>query len=406
MANSKLKELLLITDDRSWLIPYVQNVGSKLGEFLRLRPTASIRQSWARFKNAPAIIIHWESKARSGGALVEEILEVDPYFDVAKKIIILTSDPVHEDVVYFSELGLKKIIRVRNRAPDNDSWSEELRLHIADAIADDTVSTNVEIHWRKILRWIDSFSQPCPPEKADSLLEKILRLQVKGQNQTARELDALGSAAFFKNNFTQALNFWEQALQKNPNYFRSYNNIIKLYRFQNQPTQALAFMQKMHQLNKSRVARLVAMGEVHLELHDEKKAEHCFRAALERDAFASGALNGLAEVKFFQGDLEETKRLLHKSSLAYRTSQKLNAFGIEMVKRGNYQEALKHYSNAQYVLPQQEKGAQLFYNIGLCYSRWGKEGMAKEFLKLSLIKEPTYKKAQKLLDQLSTVIAA
>ena len=406
MANSKLKEVLLITDDNTWLTPYVQKVALGFGEFLRLRPTASIRQSWQRFKNTPCIIIHWESKLRSGGALVEEILEVDPYFDVAKKIIILTSDPIHEDVVYFSELGLKKIVRVRNRTPDTDTWSDELKSHIAEAIADDSESKNVEVHWRKVLRWIDSLSQPCPPEKVQAVEARILRLRPIGQVASARELDALGSVAFYKNELSEALKFWEQALQKNPNYFRSYNNIVKLHRFQNQPTLALAFMQKMYLLNRSRVGRLVAMGEVHLQLKDEKKAEHCFRAALERDACSSSALNGLAEVKFFRGELEESRQLLQRSSLAYRCAQKLNSLGVDMVKAGKYHDALEHYSKAQYVLPQQEKGAQLFFNIGLCYSRWGKDGMAREFLKLSLIKEPSYKKAQKLLDQLSSVIAA
>ena len=406
MGNTKLKEVILITDDQAWLTPYVQKVGVQFGEFLRLRPTASIRQSWQRFKDAPCIIIHWESKLRSGGALVEEILEVDVHFDVAKKIVVLTSDPIHEDVVYFSELGLKKIIRIRNRTPDNDAWSEELRQHITEAISDDTASTNVEIQWRKILRMIDSFTHPCQMDRVQNLETKIFRLRANGQSATAREIDALGSVAYFKNQFEEALQLWEQALQKNPNYFRSYNNIIKLHRYLKRPVLALAFMQKMHQLNKSRVARLVSMGEVHLELNDEKKAEHCFRAALERDAYSSGALNGLAEVKFYQGELEEARSLLHKSLLAYRCAQKLNLSGVEMVRSGKYQNALDHYSKAQYVLPQQEKGAQLFFNIGLCYSRWGKESMAREFLKLSLIKAPTYKKAQKLLDQLSSGLAA
>ena len=56
-----------------------------------------------------------------------------------------------------------------------------------------------------------------------------------------------------------------------------------------------------------------------------------------------------------------------------------------------------HYTKAQYVLPHQNKGPMLFYNIGLCYFRWHKVDMAKEFLRLALIKEPGYKKASKLL---------
>ena len=46
----------------------------------------------------------------------------------------------------------------------------------------------------------------------------------------------------------------------------------------------------------------------------------------------------------------------------------------------------------------------LFYNIGLCYEKWGKRDMAQEFLKIALIKEPNYKKAQKLLNQIQAVV--
>ena len=69
-------------------------------------------------------------------------------------------------------------------------------------------------------------------------------------------------------------------------------------------------------------------------------------------------------------------------------------------------EACEHYTRAQYVLPHQDKGPLLFYNIGLCYARWGKHKMAQEFLKIALIKEPTYRKAQKLLEQVDLKYAS
>ena len=142
------------------------------------------------------------------------------------------------------------------------------------------------------------------------------------------------------------------------------------------------------------------MGETQLALNDDRKAEHYFRSALDKDAWCSGALNGIAEIKFRQDDLETARTMLEKSALSYRFASKLNLQGIEMVRRGRYDDALEHYSKAQYVLPQQEKGPQLFYNIGLCYSRWNKPVMAVEFLKLAIIKEPNYKKAQRLMEQI------
>jgi len=159
-------------------------------------------------------------------------------------------------------------------------------------------------------------------------------------------------------------------------------------------------MQKMHELNKANVSRLVGMGEVQLELNDAVKAEFYFNSALDRDAYCSGALNGLAEIRFHQGNLEESRRLLSRSNLAYKTAANLNKTGIDLVKSSRYQDALEHYTRAQYVLPMQDKGPMLFYNIALCYFRWGRQAMAKEFVRIALIKEPNYKKASKLLEQI------
>src|SRR5690606_37509108 len=113
------------------------------------------------------------------------------------------------------------------------------------------------------------------------------------------------------------------------------------------------------------------------------------------------ALNGLAEIRFHQGNLEESRRLLSRSNLAYKTAANLNRAGIDMVKANRFQDALEHYTRAQYVLPLQDKGPMLFYNIALCYFRWGRETMAKEFVTIALIKEPNYKKARRLLEQIA-----
>jgi Tfp pilus assembly protein PilF len=72
------------------------------------------------------------------------------------------------------------------------------------------------------------------------------------------------------------------------------------------------------------------------------------------------------------------------------------------VRQGKYREALTHYSHAQYVLPQQDKSPLLFYNMGLCFARWGRPHTASEFLRIALIKQPEFKKAQQLLSRLES----
>ncbi len=398
-ATGLFKESLAIMDDNTWIWNLAQTGLAQTSKpFLRLGSTATIRHSWSRFKEAPCIIVHWESKGRPGGAVVEEILDVDPRYDVANKIIVLTSNPIHEDVVYFSELGIRRIVRIRNRDKELTICEEELVQHINEATAEQPKAT-IEILWRKIISAIDRL-----PDDADQMILKriednITKLRGAGK-ETARDIDAMASILFKQGDHSTAFKYWEKALQNNPNYFRTYNNLIAAHRKLGRHHEAYALLQKMQMLNRSCISRLVALGETQLALDDDRKAEHYFESAIEKDAWCSGALNGLADIRFRQGDLERARELLEKSAVSYRYATRLNLMGIEMVKQEKYAEALEHYSKAQYVLPQQEKGPQLFFNIGLCYSRWKKPLMAKEFLKLALVKEPNYKKAQRLLDMI------
>jgi len=40
--------------------------------------------------------------------------------------------------------------------------------------------------------------------------------------------------------------------------------------------------------------------------------------------------------------------------------------------------------------------------VGLCYWRWGRHDVAREFIKLALIKDPAYQKAKVLLARIES----
>ena len=392
-------ESLVILDDPTWIWTFVQRAMRDVGrECIRIPSGMSLRPSWNRFRNALPIVVHWENKMRSGGAIVEEILDIAPRFNVGENVIVLTTNPTHEDVVYFSELGIRRIITLRNRDKDLEHAMREFAQHWQESAAASLSTGKLETFWRRLQADIDAITKDADPAAITQLDEAIERLQAGGA-PTARYLDLKACVAARMGRKDAAVRCWKQSLEKNPNYYRAYNNLIKFCREEGSHRDALALMQKMQELNHANIARLVGMGEVHLALDDDDKAEHCFNSALTRDTFCSGAMNGLAEIRFKQGHLEEARKLLSKSHLSYKAAARMNKIGIDLVKAGRYSDALDHYTKAQYVLPQQEKGPLLFYNIGLCYARWGKPEMAREFLKLALIKEPNYKKARQLLGQ-------
>jgi tetratricopeptide (TPR) repeat protein len=394
VETKKFREILAIMDDQSWIWTLVSShLSTLMLDHVRLPSNVPIRGSWDRFRNAARIIVHWEAKQRSGGAMIEEILDVQPSFDVGERVIVLTTNPTHEDVVYFSELGVRRIIAIRNREKELLQAGRELDMHVTSSHERDAR----EQAWHKLLYVLDTLPDEGVPSDSLAKLEENVR-RLKPTEYTARYLDALATMLMLRSDDDAALRHWYMALEKNPNYYRTYHNLIKFHRRRGRNNEALKLMQKMHELNKSNISRLVGMGEIQLAVGDHEKAEFYFRSAIDRDQYCSGALNGLAEIRFHQGKLEESRQLLARSHLAYKAAQRFNLQGIELVRQSRYEHALDHYTKAQYVLPQQDKGPLLFYNIGLCYSRWGRLDMARRFLKVAIIKEPNYKKARKLLD--------
>ncbi len=398
MSESKLarsfQDRFVFCDDDSWIWNWLRDSMRDTNiDFVKMGTSTPIRHSWDRFKHAQHIVVHWEAERRSGGAIVEELLECDPIYDVGEKVIVVTTNPTREDVVYFSELGIRKIIKLRNRDREIVQASQELNLHLRN-----TRSSNpLEQAWRGLLRAIEILPENPPFERILRIESALDLLKAKEAKLSARYHDAFAYLRLRQKNYHEAEKNWLLALEKNSNYFRSYHGLIKMYRERGELEKAYALMQKMHALNRNHISRLAEMGEIQAKLGEESRAEHYFKSALERDSSCARALNGLAGIRFRAGELEESRKLLSKSKLAYEMAKELNEHGISLVKEHKYRDALEHYTKAQYVIPQQEKGPMLFYNIGLCYSRWKKPEMAKEFLKLALIKEPNYDKAKKLL---------
>jgi hypothetical protein len=167
-------EILVVTDDQTWIWALVSTHLAALGmDHVRLPSTIPVRQSWERLKHAQRIVIHWECKLRSGGAVIEEILDVQPDFDVAERVIVVTTNPTHEDVVYFSELGIRRIIRLRNREKDLHTAGRELDMHLAA----DTEKDPVEQAWRKIIHVLDTLPDEVPAETIVRLEEGVRRLK-------------------------------------------------------------------------------------------------------------------------------------------------------------------------------------------------------------------------------------
>ena len=389
------KENLVIMDDIHWLTSFITNCFDEVGlDFFRLKSSIPMNQSYSRFCDVHRIVLHWESQHRSGGAILEELLELDPLFPIDERVIVLTTNPVNEDVYYFKELGVKKIVRVGQNKLGLMAAAPQIRAHLTSK------DEGKKDAWARLHKAIDELSEDLEGKKLEAIDRAVEILRAHTNKISASYLDAKASIYDKRGEKQDAELSWLKAIEENQNYYRAWHNLTLFYEKEKRFEEAVTLIHKLNQRNKNSISRMVQLGRIHKKADDTGKAEHYYKLALEKDKYCSRALNGLAEIRFDEGQFDAVKDLLDRSQDTTSAASYLNQKGVLLVRKRRYKEALELYENAQFVLPNQEKGPMLFYNIGLCYSRWGKVDMAKEYLRLALIKNPKYKKANMLLSRL------
>lgn len=402
MAESKLltsKKILFICDDSTWINDFVSRtlLKCKKSNFTKVGSNIIVKEYYSQFKDAERIILHWEGRHRGGEGIIEELLEINKKFQIDDKTIILTTSPSHEDVLYFSELGLTKIVAMRNRQDFLQKAFKEFVTYFNFV----KPVKGLEKAWKNIYVFLENIKKEKPEketiEKIEISLEKILEFT---GNPTCQYHDVEGTLFLFKEQPQKAIAAWEKAIEINSKYFRSYDNLIDHFLTIGEFQKAIEITKKLYAMNNKSISRMVTLGQIYESQGETIKAEHYYKLALSKDQNISGAINGLASIRFKQGDLEETRKLLTKSNLSNVMASSLNKEGILLVRKGEFEGALNHYSKAQYVLPMQDKGPMLFYNMGLCYSKWGRLEDAINFLKIALIKDPDYSKAKTLIEKI------
>ncbi len=399
MTNINQTQTLVICDDHNKAWGFIlQATEAANTECFRLSTDLSLRQAWERFKHCDSIIIHWENQ-RAIGVFLEELRELEPQFDFTNRIIVVTVSPGREDVIYLSEFGVHKLVRLPANRVERSKAVASLTAFLKDS--ETAAQKDPNRLWLRLQRSIDLIAQS---RKADDIQRMRATLAAFHDRNpkieaSARYYELLGRLDFCEDKLETAEELLKKAIELNPNFYRAYEALTEVYIAEKKFDLALTIVRKLQRHNKNNIGRMVTMGEIYTGMQDENKAEHYFKLALEKDQQNGPALNGLAKIRFQQGRLEDAKNLLAKSCMAAKLASFLNQEGITLVKAGKFEEALKHYSNAQYVLPLHDKCPMLFYNIGLCYSKWGRFQMAAKFLRLALIKSPTYEKASRLLSQ-------
>ncbi|MBF0443200.1 MAG: hypothetical protein HQK54_14925, partial [Oligoflexales bacterium] len=225
--KSLLNETIVICDNNTWIWNFITKSLSSISEpHVRFPSSISIKQSFVRFQNARRIILLWENTLRSTGGIIEEILEIAPGFDISEKLIVVTMEPTKEDIIYLNELSICRIVKIVRSPHFLSDSAKKLILHMSGS----EKSSIPNILWSKIFRILKNLSagdSAKPMEKMTEIVEKAKSVEVGGTSAAYYDAKACISAAGGDGN--KALGLWKQAIEKNPTYYRSFNNLIDFY---------------------------------------------------------------------------------------------------------------------------------------------------------------------------------
>lgn len=448
MSGQNVKSLMegiVLTDDTDWIWNFArQAVASSGGQPLRLQSSVSLKCSRSRLDGGLPIVVDWNCKGRTALALIEEISEIFADSNLSNRVIVIASNVLREDALCFGELGVDRIVILRNRDVDLVRANRDFVSHWRDCVhrvaAEKAGQTRTDTQWYSLLRHVDAaldqfwnktsyfdsesgsadgeatlmasaISEAALSDSAYTGLVARARIflenseansEAKGVIGSARSLDLEASLMVLLGRPEEALQKWIQACKLNPNYHRAHINLSRFLRRSGRFAESLSILNRRFEQNRLSVRLLVEIGDAHLEANDLVKAEHMYSMALGRDSMSSAALNGLAQVRFASGELIACRDLLNKSRNSARAAARLNRIAIDLVKTEQFEAALDLYNRAQFVLSQQDKDPMLFYNMGLCYWRWGNNDMARQCIKLALIKDPGYEKAKRFLARMTS----
>ncbi len=389
-------EIPVILDHRDWVWAFLRSeLKTQELPFIRLSSKFSIQNNWFRFAHAPFFIIHWENLERSSGAIVEELVGILGKERANDRVIIVTTNPTHKDVVYFSELGVSKILTLSKLPVVQEKVRRELHQYIAKEHPTKKIS---ELPLQDIYKRIDLMARKKEAKNIEKLEADFQSLDPEiCPKDSAREKDIQASLMFLRKDYPAAIDLWMEAIEKNQNFYRAYNNLIHCFVRMKNHKEAINLLKKMNLINNNNISRILTLGELHLKIKERAHAQHYFEKAVQKDPLCHRAINSLAEILFTDGNLQESHLCLMKSLLKPQLSTKLNARGVRLLTKGEVTKALVHYQKASFILREQERSHLLFYNIALCNVKLKKIRDAHMFLMLSYIKSPKFEKTKKLL---------
>src|SRR4030042_1187015 len=128
--------------------------------------------------------------------------------------------------------------------------------------------------------------------------------------QSAIELYNLGKNEYFNENYINAINYFKQSIEKNPNYIEPIYELAKIYYELENFEYAYTFIKKAIQLSPNNTDLILFSADIELKLKMFDIAEKKYNSILKENPLNIKAYNGLSNLYF-----ETNKKILAKKTL-------------------------------------------------------------------------------------------
>jgi tetratricopeptide (TPR) repeat protein len=158
---------------------------------------------------------------------------------------------------------------------------------------------------------------------------------------------------------------------------------------------AIAVLKRGKIMNPFEGERLVALGNILLEVGRTQEADENFSAALALDPGDDRALIGTAKVKLLEEDINAGLRILKETANQRELASVFNAAAIIAIRQERYEHGRDLYRSAMAIMKKTKPIlARLVFNLGVAYFKWDKPLESKRCFTAAAKLDPTFDKAK------------
>lgn len=204
-------------------------------------------------------------------------------------------------------------------------------------------------------------------------------------------------------NYLKAEALCKQAIERNPMYVQTYDEIGKIYVCLNRMDEAIRYFNKAVSLSPNNPLRFERITNTLLEYQRLKEAELFMERALNNEVIYGNIYEQYGKILFYQKKLEKATLYFEKALERDPNNRSLiNLMGVCLKDQNRFEDALKYYNIAIKYYPTDTK---VLFNKALCFIEMREFDRAKKLFEYILTLDPENPKVIKKIQEIDLLPA-